>query len=292
MTELAITLAFLCALATNVSFLCKHRGAVAAPPVSVRHPLRSLRGLFTSRWWLIGWGIGFVAWVLHVIAIAIAPLSLVQAVIAGGLVLLALPAERWFGFKLGRREWAGLGLSAFGLAFLMLTATGEHGSAGYSQTAMIAFEGGALGIGLGLLLSGHVDAARTRMPALLGIAAGLLVGVSDVAIKALSETVPYDLAAIVSPWTATALMAGIVALYALARALQTGGAIQVIALSSVAANLAAISGGVVVFGDPLGTDPLGILVRGTAFAAVIVAAGLVHGPVRAADALAGAPSRA
>lgn len=292
MTELAITLAFLCALATNVSFLCKHRGAVAAPPVSLRHPLRSLSGLFTSRWWLIGWGIGFAAWVLHVIAIAIAPLSLVQAVIAGGLVLLALPAERWFGFKLGRREWAGLGLSAFGLAFLMLTATGEHGSSGYSQTAMIAFEGGALGIGLGLLLSGHVDAVRNRMPALLGIAAGLLVGVSDVAIKALSETVPYDPAAILSPWTATALIAGIIALYALARALQTGGAIQVIALSSVAANLAAISGGVVVFGDPLGTDPLGVLVRGTAFAAVIAAAGLVHGPVRAADALAGAASRA
>lgn len=292
MTELAITLAFLCALATNVSFLCKHRGAVAAPPVSMRHPLRSLSGLFTSRWWLIGWGIGFAAWILHVIAIAIAPLSLVQAVIAGGLVLLALPAERWFGFRLGRREWAGLGLSAFGLAFLMLTATGEHGSGGYSQTAMIAFEGGALGIGLGLLLSGHVDAVRTRMPALLGVAAGLLVGVSDVAIKALTETVPYDVAAILSPWTATALLAGIVALYALARALQTGGAIQVIALSSVAANLAAISGGVLVFGDPLGADPLGILVRGTAFAAVIVAAGLVHGPVRAADALAGGAIRA
>jgi hypothetical protein len=291
MTELAISLALLCALVTNVSFLCKHRGAVAAAPVSLRHPLASVRGLFTSRWWLIGWAIGFGAWILHVIALTIAPLSLVQAVIAGGLVLLALPAERWFGFKLGRREWAGLALSAFGLAFLMLTATGEHPDSGYSLPAMIAFEGGALGVGLALLLSGHVGAVRSRVPALLGVASGLLVGVSDVAIKALSDVVPGDPMAILSPWTATALIAAIVALYALARALQTGGAIEVIALSSVAANLAAITGGVLVFGDPLGGDPLGILARGVAFAAVITAAGLVHGPVRAADALATASAR-
>lgn len=285
MTELGIALSLLCALTTNIAFLCKHRGAVAAPAVSARHPLASLRGLFATRWWTIGFAIGFGAWLLHVGALAVAPLSLVQAVIAGGLVLIALPAERWFGLKLGRREWIGLALSAFGLAFLMITATGDHSSAGYSSSSMIAFTGGALGIGIALLLSGSHERARARTGALLGLAAGLLIGVSDVAIKALTETVPGNLGAIVSPWTLTAALASVAALYAIARALQTGGAIQVIALSSVAANLAAISGGVLVFGDPLGGDTLGVVARGAAFAAVIVAAGLVQGPVRAAEAL-------
>ena len=286
MTEVGILLSLLCALTTNIAFLCKHRGAVAAPPVSARHPLASLRGLFGSRWWTIGWIIGFGAWLLHVGALAVAPLSLVQAVIAGGLVLLALPAERWFGFKLGRREWAGLALSAFGLAFLMTTASGDHSGSGYSTSAMIAFEGGALGIGIALLFSHHAERARNRLGTILAVAAGLLVGVSDVAIKALVDVVPGDPMAIFSPWTLTAMIASIAALYAIARALQTGGAIQVIALSSVAANLAAISGGIVVFGDPIGNDPLAIVAKGVAFAAVIVAAGLVQGPVRAAESLA------
>ncbi len=293
MTGLGIGLSLFCALATNVAFLCKHRGAVAAPAVSARHPWQSLKGLFGSRWWTIGWGIGFGAWILHVGALAVAPLSLVQAVIAGGLVMLALPAERWFGFELGRREWIGLGLSAFGLAFLMLTAAGEHGSS-YSSSAMTAFTGGALGIGLALLLSGHRhERLRARPGPILAIAAGLLIGLSDVAIKALTELVPGSLLSILSPWTLAAIVASICAMYAIARALQLGEAIQVIALSSVAANLAAISGGVIVFGDPIGADTLGIVLRGTAFAAVIAAAALVQGPVRAAEAFAGrAPARA
>lgn len=286
MTEVGIVLSLLCALTTNIAFLCKHRGAVEAPAVTARHPLRSLTGLFRSRWWTIGWIIGFGAWLLHVGALAVAPLSLVQAVIAGGLVLLALPAERWFGFSLGRREWAGLTLSALGLAFLMTTASSDQASSGYSTSAMIAFEGGALGIGIALLFSHHAERARNRLGMILAVAAGLLVGVSDVAIKALVDVVPSDPAAILSPWTLTAIVASIAALYAIARALQTGGAIEVIALSSVAANLAAISGGIVVFGDPIGSDPLSVIAKGVAFAAIIVAAGLVQGPVRAAESLA------
>lgn len=285
MIGLGIGLSLLCALATNIAFLCKHKGAVAAPEVTARHPWQSLKGLFASKWWTIGFAIGFGAWLLHVGALMVAPLSLVQAVIAGGLVLIALPAERWFGFSLGRREWIGLALSATGLAFLMITATGEH-SGGYSQSAMIAFTGGALGIGIAMLFSGRYERTRARTGAILGLAAGLLIGVSDVAIKALTETVPSNPMSIISPWTGVAMLASICALYAIARALQTGGAIQVIALSSVAANLAAISGGVLVFGDPVGGETLGIVARGAAFAAVIVAAGLVQGPVRAAESLA------
>ena len=52
-----------------------------------------------------------------------------QAVISGGLVFLAVLADRWFGFELGKREWMGVALTAIGLAFLGLTVqTGSEGS--------------------------------------------------------------------------------------------------------------------------------------------------------------------
>lgn len=273
-------------MATNLAFLYKHRGAVAAPAVDVRRPLRSAAGLFRSKWFAIGFAVAVGAWGLHVAALALAPISLVQAVISGGLVFLAVLGERFFGFRLGRREWWGLGLSAAGLAFLALTLEGaSHGAhSNYSTSAMIAFESGTVALGALLVLSGHAEWGGPRRGVLLGAAAGVLFGVSDVAIKALSGTVPGDVLALVSPWTLVALAASVGAFYASARGLQLGEAIPVITLTSVAANVAAILGGIIVFGDPLGGDLLDAIARGVAFAAVIVAAALMPGPLRAARA--------
>jgi hypothetical protein len=67
---------------------------------------------------------------------------------------------------------------------------------------------------------------------------------------------------------------------ALARGLQTGGAIPVITLSSVSANLVSVGGGIAVFGDPMGSDPLAIAARSVAFAAVIAAVIVLPAPGR------------
>src|SRR3954452_20549624 len=112
MSEIGLILALGCALLSGVALLCKHRGAVDAPAVAMRSPLRSAGALFRSRWWAIGFGLAFFAWCLHVAALSMAPLSVVQAVIAGGLALLAVPARRWFGITVCRREMAGMALCA------------------------------------------------------------------------------------------------------------------------------------------------------------------------------------
>lgn len=273
-------LAVACALATNLAFLWKHKGAVAAPEVNMRHPVASAAGLFRSKWWTIGFGVALVAWVFHVAALTLAPISLVQAVISGGLVFLAVLADRYFGFSVGRRQWLGVGLTAAGLAFLGLTAqsemNGSHSS--YSFTAMIAFEGGMIGLGSLLLLSHKVERVRHRHGVFLGAAAGILFGVSDVAIKALSGSVPSDFLTIFGPWTMVAIVASVAAFYASARGLQVGEGLSVIALTSVAANVSAILGGIIVFGDPLGSDVLAIIGRTAAFGLVIVATALTPAP--------------
>jgi hypothetical protein len=285
MVQLGTLLALACALATNVAMLCKHRGAVAAPAVRLSQPLRSAAALFRSRWWAIGFGIAMGAWALHVAALAVAPISLVETTISGGLVLLAWLAERWFGVRVGPREWLGLGLCAAGLALLAVTSVGTaHNSSSYSTAAMISFEAGAVGTGALLLLHGTSGSVRRSSGPLLAIAAGLLLGVANVSVKALTGTVPGDLLSIVSPWTLAALVAGVGAFFGLARGLQTGEAIPVIAITSVAANCASVAGGILVFGDPVGNDPLDVVARCVAFIAVIVAVALMPAPRRTADA--------
>ena len=287
MVQLGTILALACALATNVAMLCKHRGAVAAPDVRMGHPLQSAVALFRSRWWAIGFGIATGAWGLHVAALAVAPISLVETTISGGLVLLAWLAQRWFGVRVGPREWLGLGLCALGLGLLAVTAvdTGTN-NASYSTAAMISFEAGAVGIGALLLLSGSTGSLGRSSGPLLGVAAGLLLGVANVSVKALTGTVPGDLLTILSPWTFVALVAGIGAFFGLARGMQTGEAIPVIALTAVAANCASIAGGILVFGDPVGEGPVGVVARCLAFAAVIAAVALMPAPRRAASATA------
>jgi hypothetical protein len=87
---------------------------------------------------------------------------------------------------------------------------------------------------------------------------------------------------IVGPWTLVALLASVGAFYASAHSLQLGEGISVIATTAVAANVSAILGGILVFGDPIGSDALAIIGRSAAFALVIAAAALMPAPIRAA----------
>jgi hypothetical protein len=73
----------------------------------------------------------------------------------------------------------------------------------------------------------------------------------------------------------------VVAFFASARSLQLGPGLVVIALTSVAANVVAISGGILVFHDPIGTGPTQIVERLLAFCFVVIGAGLMPTPPRA-----------
>jgi drug/metabolite transporter (DMT)-like permease len=271
------------AAATNLAFLLKQRGAVLAPPILVRHPLRSAIGLFSSRWFLIGWMVAVVAWGLHLGALSLAPLSIVQAVLSGGLVFLAVFAERFFGFSLGRRQWVGVTVTAAGLVVIGLTSGGADDPERASLAALIAVEGAIFALGAALV---RISTRRHVLPRaeglLLGAAAGALFGVSDIALKWLTQAAPGPLLGLVSPWTLTALIAGVISFYASARSLQLGEAVEVIAITSVAANLIAIIGGILVFHEPMGSGPTGITARLLAFCLVIVGAALMPAPMRAA----------
>ena len=283
---LGLACALLSALGTNLAFLFKHRGAVAAPAVDMRHPLRSGADLFRSRWWSIGWGVAAVAFALHVGALTLAPISVGQAVLAGGLVFLAVLAERFFGFHLGRRQWIGIGLVAVSLSLLTLTGGGGgDANSGYSLAGMIVFESIAICVGLLLIVSHLIERIPAQRGVLLGIAAGLGFGISDVAIKALSGDLDGGPAGLLSPWSVVIVTAAVFSFYASARSLQIGDGVAVIAVTSVAANLSTIVAGLAVFGDPLGNEPLVIGVRVAAFALILVGAALIPAPVRAGEAL-------
>ena len=282
--NLGILLALACAVATQLGFLYKHRGANEAPAVDIRHPLRSGKALFSSSWFAIGMGVATSAWFFHVAAMAFAPISVVQAVLSTGVVILAVLAERLFGFKVGRRQWLGVAMTAAGLVLLVITLPAHSGShSSFSVAGMISFEAGMLAIGALLITGPRIGAPDHHHGVMLGAAAGVLFGVSDVAIKALTGLDGFG-AIVLSPWLPITIIASVVAFYASARGLQDGEAVPVIASTSTAANVSTIMGGIVVFGDPMPGDAVGIALQMFAFVLVIVAALIVPPPLRAAEA--------
>ena len=282
--QVGLLLALACAFTSIVGFLYKHKGSVAAPAVEFSRPVSSSLALFRSPWYTLGIVVATGSWALHVAALALAPISLVQTTIAGGLVLLTVIADRLFGHDVTRREWIGVALTAAGLAFLAATmgSTGEEAHSDYTPATLAVYGGGAALVG-GVLA---VAAARghRRDGYLLAASAGLLWGASDVTIKALSGVLDdRGIGVLLHPLAAVIALLSLLGLLVSARSLQLGGAVAVIAVTSAAANIITIAAGPIVFGEPMPEDTLGLTVRVLAFALVISAAALTPPPIAAAE---------
>ena len=275
--EAGIALALVAALIANLASLFKHRGCQRVAPVQLRRPLHSARELARSRWFAAGWGLAAAAWLLHVAALSMAPISLVQAVLAGGAVTLAVMSQRLFGDRIERRQWLALLLGGAGLALLAATLPhfGDSHSR-FSAAPILGFEGGLALIATGLALGHRAERLAARRGVLLAALAGTLFALAGIAIKGLTGVSDASLAVVV-PWVALIVLCGGLAQYTAVAALQRGGAIETIGLMGLVANATQIAAGLLVFGDPLSTDPLGISLQATAFAMVCLSALLLPG---------------
>jgi multidrug transporter EmrE-like cation transporter len=286
--SISVQIGLLMAVATAffavVGFLYKHRGAAASPPVEWQRPVRTSLALFRNRWYVLGIVIAIGSWGFHVAALALAPISLVQSVIAGGLVLLTVVADRLFAHEVTRREWVGVALAALGLAVRATTIEGsaEGAHSDYEALTLAIFLAAVVTLAAGVAFfgwrSGHAGVA-------LGASAGLFWAASDTAIKAQTGTFGESLTTVfVSPLVLLIIVASFVGLTVSAKSLQIGKAVPVIAMTTVAANALTILSGPIVFGDPIPADAAGFIARILAFVLVIAAAALTPAPVRAAEA--------
>jgi hypothetical protein len=272
---LGLLLALGTAFGSVAGFLYKFRGARKAPAVELKRPVHSTIELFRSPLYSLGILIALASWGLHVGALALAPISIVQSVIAGGLVLLTVVANRLFGVRVLRREWMGVALMAIGLAFLAATLGGDANSAHSHYHPGVLAEYLVAVSGAGLLVT-----AMARRGTTLGVGAGLLWAASDTSIKALSSHLnALGWGVMIHPLAFVILIASLVGLLVSARSLQLGEAVPVIALTSAAANLLTIAAGPIVFDEPWPAGDGAIAVRLAAFALVIVAAALTPPPL-------------
>jgi len=289
--QIGLALALVAAMAANLASLLKHRGCQRVAAIDIRRPLHSARGLAGSRWFAAGWGLAALAWLIHVAALSMAPISLVQSVLAGGAVTLAVMSQGLFGNTVARRQWLALLLGGAGLALLALTFphfSGSHSS--FALGSILGFEGGLALIAAGLAIGHRSERLAARRGVMLASLSGILFALAGVAIKALTSAEGTSVP-VLGFWIAFIVVCGGLAQYTAIVALQRGGAIETIGLMGLVANGTQITAGVIVFGDPLSGTPLGIALQASAFAMVCFSALLLPtGSERPSFGLAEAPA--
>jgi hypothetical protein len=259
-----LALALASAGALNWSYFMQHGAAGKLPPLSVRRPLRSLASLFGSTRWLVGFFVGIGGWALYVAALALAPLSLVQAAAAGGIALLAALVG-----KLTRRERAAVGVAVAGLVLLGLSLIGTGVPTGHGSWAAVA-AWMAASLVLAAVAAGPLALALAG-GAGLGIAAGILYAAGDVGTKAA-----------VAGGGRLAFVPALLACHgfafvALNLGFQRGGALATAGMASLWTNALPIAAGSVLFGESLPHGVRGVA-RVAAFACVVLGAAALARP--------------
>ncbi len=259
-TAAGLVTALLSALALNWGWLEQHGAAQKMPTLSVRRPLWSLRVLFADRTWLVGFLTGLAGWALYVVALMLAPLSLVQATSAGGIGVLAALAHR----RGHRVQWPVVWIAVAGLALLGASLAGgtAHGSAPPVSSVVLWLCGSAV-------IAALFAATRSLAAgAGLGLAAGTLYAAGDIATKA-SVHGGAQLA-----FVPVVLLAHGVAFAVLQLGFQRGSPLATAGTSTLLTNAVPIAAGIALFNERLPGGALGIL-RIAAFASVVAAAALL-----------------
>ena len=270
-TGVALVLALASTTLTNIAYLLEHDAAAALPTLSLRRPLHSVQALLTDRSWLLGFALEGAGFALYVVALALAPLSLVQSVAAGGIGILAFVSARMSHRQLGRTELAGVWISMLGLLALAVSLLGGSGEGTGGTTAEILLWLGATAAaaGVALLLGRRFGWSGVAY----GIAGGLLFSIGDISVKVATQG-----------GVRTAFAVGVVIGYSLGTfflqlGYQKSRALTVAGIATLLTNALPIAAGSVVLGEPVPSGALGAL-RILAFAAVTAGAILLARPGR------------
>ena len=239
---IGLVLAFASALVTNIAYSFEHDAAVALPPLSPRRPFHSVRYLLHDRRWLKAFGTETVGWLMYVAALRLAPLALVQSIVASGVAVLAFVTARGHPGRLARRERLAVILALIGLVLLGLSLIGKDTHDHHPPPLGVIVWLAACGAAAAILI---LVPTRFGRAASLGLATGLLFAIGDISAKLIGYGGWWLLALV------TLIVAYAIGTSVLQLAYQRGDALTAAGTATMVTNAVPIAAGFVLFGETL-----------------------------------------
>jgi multidrug transporter EmrE-like cation transporter len=269
----------------DAGYVLEKKALTGLPPVRP-HPLSLLKVGAASRLWVLGFGVMVTALAFQVVALTLAPVSVVQPILAAGLIGLAAIGSSVLDERLHRRQLMALGLLVTAVVAVgVSTRAGEHvaGSVRFSAYASLSAPVALAAVALGWwgIKHGRLSRYGDRTLVAVGCAAGLLYGLGAVAEKAVSThlvahgVVSGSLQALATPypWLFLLLTGGGMLLFQVG--LQRYSATMMATFTNVTSSACVLLGATAVFGESLLPGGWWSAARLVGFAAVIAAVGLL-----------------
>ena len=284
-TYTGILLALVATTAYNVGLILEKRALGAMPALNLRRVLRVLVSLATSRAWLMGFALMLTGLACQTIALTFEPVSVVQPVLASGVVLVLVLSRVVLRERLhGGETWC-VAAIAVSVVLLAMSASGvkdsHHASPGWVAAVMVPSAVIGLAFAVGSLRARIRRRGTTVAGVWAGVGTGLLYGVSALAIKALSgilvghqTAVSIAIGVLTSPYLYVLGGSLAVAMLLFQAALQAGRASIVVPVSNVTGSVYFMIAGTWLFHEHLPTTPgkLALRLAGIALAVLVLVA--------------------
>jgi drug/metabolite transporter (DMT)-like permease len=251
-----LALGILCAVGAS----CLYNGSIAlqaleARAVEAEHSLRpSLLGrLVRNRRWLGATALGLAGWPLEIVALLLAPLTVVQPCLTSGLVFLLWLGVRKLGERPGRRELLAVAAIVAGVAGVALAAperTTDHAGTGAIALALIL-------VALPVLAPYGLRRRAAAAATLAIFSAGAGYAWTAIASKLLTDELAAGTVLAAALWLATAAGSEGLALLSEMSALQRRPATQVAPAMFATQVIVPVVLAPLIFGESWGGTPLG-----------------------------------
>ena len=280
-TYTGILLALVATTAYNVGLIQEKRALGQMAALDIRRVLRVIASLMSSKAWLIGFALMLTGLACQTIALTFEPVSVVQPVLASGVVLVLVLSRLVLRERLkGGETWC-VAAIAVAVVLLAMSATGakdsHYASPGWMAAVMVPSAIAGLAFAVGALRKRRRGTTLAGVWA--GVGTGLLYGVAALAIKALSGILVghQTLAGIAigvlsSPYLYVLGASLAVAMLLFQAALQAGRASIVVPVSNVTGSVYFIIAGTWLFHEHLPTSPGKLVLRlaGIALAVLVL----------------------
>lgn len=263
---LGLPFAFASTLAVNWAYTREQSAVQQIVPVSLLQPVRSVRALLKARTWLIALSLEAAGWGAYLAAVHLAPLALVQSIVASGLAVLAILQTRGHPGRLAGSDRAAVAAAVAGLVLLAVSTIGTSPAetrpspflaAAWLAACFVAAASVAL-----------LQRLALQLKPMIGVGAGVLFAAGDLATKLFTYGGLWLVAAV-------PLVAG----YALGslqlqQGFQQGEALKAAGAATLTGDAIPIAAGVLLLHETLPRGPM-LGLQGAAFALVVLSGTLL-----------------
>lgn len=211
------------AAAVNATSNVLQRKANSTEPPQLSMRLGLIVDLVRRPVWLAGFGAVLVSFILTAVALSRGRLASVQPVLVLELPLTLLLASRVFGTRLHWREWGASLAMVIGLGGLLVALSPQAGTGGHAPALQWGLaSAGTIGLAA-TCVAFAVTGTGARRAALLGVAGGVLFGLTAAYMKGMTGTLTHGIGNVFTSWQVYAMaVAGACALFLTQNALQAG----------------------------------------------------------------------